>query len=70
MAERVNVLKLLDDAPRPYAPEVNEALEAYVRADKACVKAHDAWRIAEQRLVAHEEALERAVNAAKKKANA
>jgi hypothetical protein len=65
MTERVNVLRLLNDAPRPYAPEVNEALEAYVQADKANAKAYDSWRIAEQRLIAREEALERAVNAAR-----
>lgn len=68
MAERVNVLRLLNDAPRPYTPEVNEALEAYVQADKAYSKACDSWRIAKQRLIAREEALERAVNVAKEKA--
>jgi hypothetical protein len=47
-------------------PEVIEALEAYVAAAKARDKAHDAWRMAEQRLKAREEALERAIAAAGK----
>jgi hypothetical protein len=63
-----SILALLNRMPRPgtpgYTTEAGEALEAYVEADKACDKAHDAWQIARQRLLARQEALERIINAA------
>jgi hypothetical protein len=49
---------------------MGEALEAYVEADKACDKAHDAWRIAQQRLLARQEALERIIVAAARERDA
>jgi hypothetical protein len=66
MAE-ADVLRMLAAAPR--TTEVVEALEAYVAAHMALDKAHDAWRIAEQRLKARGEALERATAAARKEAS-
>jgi hypothetical protein len=59
-----SIVALLVRMPRsgPGYSEAVEALEAYTVADKARDKAHDAWRIAEQRLLARQEALERIIN--------
>ena len=62
-----SIIALMNRAPRPGAPghsDYVEALEEYTAADKACEKAHDTWRIAEQRLLARREALERIIDRA------